>query len=166
MPNRVRRPVLFSANMGNVEDVSSSISYMDAASGIIVYGQGVGSTQKPGTAYDISMTSLTTWARKVLIQQGRTLLEQETLNDLAYTELKDVERQIDVTCRVIEIMGCRYGTHWGIGDLVTVADTIYGRQVNRKIQGAWVSLRSAQGGALGGTVTIVPELGEYIGIGE
>jgi len=164
--NGVRRPVLFSAQMGNVENVTSKISYMESCSAAMIYGQGIGMSQKTGAAYDTTFTSLTSWARKVRMRQGRTLVEQETLDDLAYAELKANQRVIDVTCSLIEIIGCRYGTHWEVGDLITVADTVFGRQVHRKVLGAWVSLRSAQGGAVGGTVTFVPELGEYIGIGE
>ena len=158
--NGERRPVLFSARMGNVENISSSVSYMAAASGVTVYGQGVGELLKPGTAYDTTLTTITSWARKQLIRLKRDTVTQASLNDAAYASLMDNWAEVSVTSTVKEIVSCRYNVHWGVGDLVTAADTIYGRQINRKVTGVRVSLEAE--GTQGGVVKISPELGDYV----
>jgi len=158
--NGERRPVLFSARIGNMENIISGISYMAAASGVVVYGQGVGSTLKPGTAYDTSLTTLTSWARKMIVRQKRDTVTQAALNDTAYAALMDNRVEVSVTGTVKEILSCRYNVHWGIGDLVTVEDTIYGRQIHRKVTGVRVALESV--GTHGGMVNISPELGDYV----
>jgi hypothetical protein len=161
--NGVRRPVLFSARMDNVEDVSSSISYLSAASGVIVYGQGVGSTLKPGTAYDTTLTTQTSWARKVLVRQSRSTVDQTALNDFAYGELRENWPEIDVDSTVKQIFSSRYNVHWQLGDLVTVEDTLYGRQIDRKVLGVRVTLEAASDSG-GGLVTIRPALGDFINV--
>ena len=160
--NGVRRPVLFSARMGNVENISSSVSYMAAASGVVVYGQGVGELLKPGTAYDTTLTTITSWARKQLIRLKRDTVTQASLNNAAYAALIDNQVEVSVASTVKEIVSCRYNVHWGVGDLVTVADTIYGRQINRKVTGVQVSLEAE--GTQGGVVKISPELGDYVDV--
>jgi len=160
--NGVRRPVLFSARMGNVENIFSSISYMAAASGVVVYGQGVGSTLKPGTAYDVSLTTLTSWARKMVVRLKRDTVTQASLNNAARASLMTSRAEVSITSTVKEILSCRYNVHWSVGDLVTAEDTIYGRQIHRKVTGVRVALEVA--GEQGSMVNVSPELGDYVDV--
>jgi len=155
--NGVRRPMLFSARMQNVGSVQSSISYLGSVSGVIVHGQGVGPLQKSGTAYDITLTSLTDWARKVIIREERDAVDQAALNAIASGELYNNWPEVEVDVETKQILSSRYGVHWQVGDLVTAEDTVYGRQVDRKVTAVRVSASADDG-----VVTVTPEMGDFI----
>lgn len=155
--NGVRRPVLFASSQGNVQNMVSSVSYLRAVSGVIAYGQGLSNNLKPGTAYDATLTTTTSWARKVVLRNaGRDAVTQAALDDSAYAELYRQRPETTVETEVLTILSCRYNVHWKIGDLCTVQDTWSGRQVDRKIVGAWVSLPQD------GNVSIIPDFGDFI----
>ena len=159
--NGVRRPALFSARVNNVEDVSSIVSYLNAITGAIVYGQGVGPGLKPGTAYDTTLTAATSLARRVTLRQSsRQEVSQTSLDNAAFSILRDNRVEVNVDATVKEIVSSRYNVHWGIGDLTTIEDTIFGRQIDRKVVGVRVNMRSRSGSDP--IVGVTPEFGDFI----
>jgi len=160
--NGERAPVILSARLGNIEGLTSSVSYLKAVSGVIVYGQGTGSSRKAGTSYDTTLTAQTSWARKVVVRQQRSGVDQDALDAEAYAKLRENRPEIRIDGTVKLIASSRYNVHWGLGDLITVEDTLAGRQVDRKIVGVQVSLQAAGSGQTGGVVTVKPELEDFV----
>lgn len=159
--NGVRRPMLFSARMGNVESLRSAISYLAAASSVTAHGQGTGAGLLPATAYNTTFTDETLWARRALLRFSRNSIDADDLESVAQAALYQNWPEIEVEIVSKELQSSRYNAHWQLGDLVTVEDTVYGRQIDRKVLGVKVVFSSSGDDA---GVRVSPELGSFIDV--
>lgn len=161
--NGVRRPMLFSARLGNVESVKSAISYLGAASTVTAYGQGIGADLLPATVYDHTLTNDTLRARRAILRASRSSGEDPDLEAYALAALYENGPDISVDIVSKELQTSRYNVHWQLGDLVTVEDTVYGRRIDRKVQGVNVMLSNGDSGDESG-VTVKPRLEGFINV--
>ncbi len=161
--NGVRRPMLFSARLGNVESVRSSISYLSAASTVTAYGQGIGADLLPATVYNHQLTNETLWARRAMLRMSRNSSEDADLEAVAQATLRENWPEISVEISSKELQTSRYNIHWSLGDLVTVEDTVYGRQIDRKVLGVSVTMSPPSTGD-GVAVGVSPRLGDFIDV--
>lgn len=155
--------MIFAPRLGNVESLLSSMDYLQSNSGVIAYGQGDASQLKPGTAYDTTFTTITSFARKVGVRYKRNIADQDDLDTAAYEELRQTRPLVDVEISTKMVPSCRYNVHWQVGDLVTIEETQLNRRIARKIKGVNVQLKEA-GQESGGTVKVTPEFGDFIDV--
>lgn len=160
--NGARRPMLFAARLGNVATVRSEYSYLDALSAVTVYGQGTSADLLPGTAYDTTLTAITSWARRAALRFSRSSDDADDITNYAQAVLRENQPRVNVDVETVEIVSSRYNVHWQVGDLVTVEDTLYGRQIDRKVLGVTVTFQAATATAFGLRAT--PHLGDFIDV--
>ena len=91
---------------------------------------------------------------------SRSSDDADDINNYAQAVLRESQPRVNVDVETIEIVSSRYNAHWQVGDLVTIEDTLYGRQIDRKVLGVTVALKADSGA--GAAMKITPHLGDFI----
>ena len=147
--NGVNVPIIFSARLNNIGQITSSRSYLNDVNVVNVLGQGVGDNNKVRAVSGASL-ALSPWSRRAITIEDRNAVEDTAMDNLGYAELNARTTTSEIDVQVLQSAGVRYGPDpsgtrglWDYGDFITVEDTVTGRQVNKKIVGVTVSLSSA-----------------------
>ena len=146
--NGVNVPVIFSARLNNVGQLTSRLSYLNDVNVVNVLGQGVGDNNKVRAVSGASL-ALSPWARRAITIEDRNAVDDTAMDNLGYAELNARMARAEIEVTALQSPGIRYGPDpggtrslWDYGDFITVEDTLAGRQVNKKIMGVTVAVSS------------------------
>ncbi len=143
--------VVFDAQLGNAQQVDSSLSFLDTVTTAYLLGQGQGSARKTSTTSDATQLALSPWARRTVSRNATDTYDDAELDVRGDETINEQRSRLEAQCVVMQTKALRYGRDWDMGDLVTLID-VFGRQANLKIVGVTISVSS------GGEETITPEL--------
>ncbi len=111
--------VTFAVNMGNATEPELSQVRSQEVNAVLVGGQGEGTARATVWRTTASLIDDSTWNRMELFSDGRNLSTTAGLNSQGDGKLDEGQPRNDFSLKVIQLPGCAYGVHYGLGDLVT-----------------------------------------------
>ena len=117
--------VTFAVNMANAAEPELSQVRSQEVNAVLVGGQGEGAARTTAWRTTASLIDDSTWNRLESFADGRNLTTAAGLNSLGDQKLDQGQPRNDFSLKVIQLPGCAYGVHYGIGDLVTARYDTY-----------------------------------------
>lgn len=143
------KPVIFSANLGNTEGISSIYSRLDEVNVVDVGGPS-GGAARPYTTRTSGAAGDSPWARRAVFRDGSNE-DTATARNAEGDSVLDKQRALrKFSFNTRQTAATRYGRDWGLGDLVSVERRDATR--TQKVSGVRVTLSA------NGTITTEPEL--------
>lgn len=132
-------PVVFSLPMGNMQDISYTMSRLDEATAVFVAGQGVEAERQVVLRTNGPRIADSPWNNREALRDARNVDEDTgALNVVGDQALLDLARQEKFIFRALQLPGQLYGKHYTWGDSITARyDSI---QVNKLILGVDVKV--------------------------
>ncbi len=141
-------PTIFSARLGNVENMSQGFNRINEVNIVNVLGSGLAAARVIETRENAALLAGSPWTRRAVARDARDTDVAARLQARGDAVLNEQEPKRDLFFGALQTMATRYGREWDLGDLVSVE--YRGWRVDVKITAVTVSMAS------GGTETIIP----------